>query len=195
VKRDESTLNRRRKILDEATKLFYEQGYQKASLRDIAAKVGITQAAIYYHFKNKEEILFNIIEEKSNNLIFLLKSSFSQKKDPLDNLKDAILEHSKTIRSSKSGAKIILEDKRHLSDDLKKHVRDKERIVFNMYKEYLEKLQHAGIVKKCDLGVAALSILGMINWLYHWYNPVKSLPIETIAEQITDNFFHGILVQ
>lgn len=192
--RDETTAKRRRKILDEATKLFYEQGYQKASLRDIASKVGITQAAIYYHFNNKEEILFDIIEENSKKLIFTLKNCFYKSNDPLSNLSEAILEHSRSIRSSKSGAKIILEDKRHLSNNLKMHVMDKERIIFNMYREYLKQLQDEGLIKKCDLGVATMGILGMINWLYHWYNPNKSLSIEEIAEQITDNFFKGVLI-
>ena len=47
----------RERILDIAMDLFIEQGYDKTSLRQIADRLGFTQAAIYYHFAAKEDIL------------------------------------------------------------------------------------------------------------------------------------------
>ena len=47
----------RERILDVALDLFIEQGYDKTSLRQIAEPLGFTQAAIYYHFAAKEDIL------------------------------------------------------------------------------------------------------------------------------------------
>lgn len=47
-------------ILDAALELFNEQGYEKTSLRQIAERVGVTKAALYYHFERKEEILFEL---------------------------------------------------------------------------------------------------------------------------------------
>jgi TetR/AcrR family transcriptional regulator, cholesterol catabolism regulator len=186
--------DRRKEIIEASIELFYEYGYQKASLRDIARRVGITQAAIYYHFKNKEEILLTIIDKYSNELYFTLKSCFSQKKNPIENLRDAIFHHAVAIRSSRSGAKIIIEDKRFLGDELKNIVREKERLIYRLYKDYLQQLQDSGLVREeCDLKVATFGILGMINWLYHWYNPDKKMTIERIAEQIIDNLFLGLM--
>ena len=50
----------REKILDVALELFIEQGYDKTSLRDIAERLGVTKAAIYYHFERKEDILLEL---------------------------------------------------------------------------------------------------------------------------------------
>lgn len=47
----------RERILDVALDLFIEQGYDKTSLRQIAEPLGFTQAAIYYHFAAKQDIL------------------------------------------------------------------------------------------------------------------------------------------
>src|SRR5829696_3533548 len=47
----------REKIQDVALELFGEQGYDKTSLREIAERLGVTKAALYYHFKSKEEIV------------------------------------------------------------------------------------------------------------------------------------------
>ena len=50
----------RERILDVALELFNEQGYEQTSLREIAARVGVTKAALYYHFERKEEILLEL---------------------------------------------------------------------------------------------------------------------------------------
>ncbi|MFE9170772.1 TetR/AcrR family transcriptional regulator [Streptomyces kebangsaanensis] len=54
--------NTRRRILDVALELFAEQGYEKTSLREIAEHLGVTKAALYYHFRTKEEILVSLFE-------------------------------------------------------------------------------------------------------------------------------------
>ncbi|GAA2457171.1 TetR family transcriptional regulator [Streptomyces glaucus] len=55
----------RQRIQDVALELFAEQGYEKTSLREIAERLEVTKAALYYHFKTKEEILVSIFEDLS----------------------------------------------------------------------------------------------------------------------------------
>ena len=55
------------KILEEALKLFAQSGYMGTSMNDIASKLGVTKAALYKHYKSKQEILDSIIE-KMNEL-------------------------------------------------------------------------------------------------------------------------------
>jgi AcrR family transcriptional regulator len=50
----------RQRILDVALELFNEQGYDKTSLREIADRLGVTKAALYYHFERKEDILLEL---------------------------------------------------------------------------------------------------------------------------------------
>lgn len=60
--------NTRQRIQDVALELFAEQGYEKTSLREIAEHLDVTKAALYYHFKTKEEILVGIFEDLSRPL-------------------------------------------------------------------------------------------------------------------------------
>ena len=53
----------RRRIQDVAMDLFAQQGYEKTSLREIAEHLDVTKAALYYHFKTKEDILASIAED------------------------------------------------------------------------------------------------------------------------------------
>ncbi|GHH85467.1 TetR family transcriptional regulator [Streptomyces sulfonofaciens] len=55
--------NTRQRIQDVALELFAEQGYEKTSLREIAERLDVTKAALYYHFKTKEDILLSIFED------------------------------------------------------------------------------------------------------------------------------------
>jgi AcrR family transcriptional regulator len=53
----------REHIQQAALDLFTEQGYERTSLREIAERLGVTKAALYYHFKTKEDILTALFEE------------------------------------------------------------------------------------------------------------------------------------
>ena len=52
----------RERILTVANELFIEQGYEGTSLREIADRLDITKAALYYHFRSKDEILQTLLE-------------------------------------------------------------------------------------------------------------------------------------
>ena len=55
--------NTRQRIQDVALELFAEQGYEKTSLREIAERLEVTKAALYYHFKTKEDIVISLFED------------------------------------------------------------------------------------------------------------------------------------
>ncbi|HEX6500886.1 MAG TPA: helix-turn-helix domain-containing protein [Micromonosporaceae bacterium] len=54
----------RTRIQDVALELFTEQGYEKTSLREIAERLGVTKAALYYHFKTKEDIVASLLADR-----------------------------------------------------------------------------------------------------------------------------------
>ncbi|MFI0238101.1 TetR/AcrR family transcriptional regulator [Streptomyces sp. NPDC016845] len=53
----------RQRIRDVALELIAEQGYEKTSLREIAERLGVTKAALYYHFKTKEDIVVSLFDD------------------------------------------------------------------------------------------------------------------------------------
>lgn len=55
--------NTRARIQTVALELFVEQGYDKTSLREIAERLGVTKAALYYHFRTKDEIVASAVED------------------------------------------------------------------------------------------------------------------------------------
>lgn len=66
------TLDRHREILAEALDLMAEYGYHGASLRDLAKRLGISQPSLYHYFKTKEELVEQIIEAYSTQMMAMV---------------------------------------------------------------------------------------------------------------------------
>jgi AcrR family transcriptional regulator len=58
----------RARIQEVALGLFAEQGYDKTSLREIAERLGVTKAALYYHFRSKEDIVHSLFEDYADEI-------------------------------------------------------------------------------------------------------------------------------
>ncbi|MFD3547532.1 TetR/AcrR family transcriptional regulator [Streptomyces sp. NPDC058655] len=65
--------NTRQRIQDIALELFAEQGYEKTSLREIAERLEVTKAALYYHFKTKEDIIISLFEDLTRPIDELIR--------------------------------------------------------------------------------------------------------------------------
>ncbi|MEH0935575.1 TetR/AcrR family transcriptional regulator [Micromonospora psammae] len=74
----ESTGGTRQRIQAVALELFTEQGYEKTSLREIAERLNVTKAALYYHFKSKDEIVNSFVEDRLRRMDELIEWSRSQ---------------------------------------------------------------------------------------------------------------------
>ncbi|HTU08983.1 MAG TPA: helix-turn-helix domain-containing protein, partial [Trebonia sp.] len=62
----------RARIQQIALELFAEHGYERTSLREIAERLGVTKAALYYHFKSKEDIVRSFTEDYFDRLDALI---------------------------------------------------------------------------------------------------------------------------
>jgi AcrR family transcriptional regulator len=72
----------RQRIQQVALELFAEQGYERTSLREIAERLGVTKAALYYHFKSKEDIVNSFTEDYFDQLDELIAWGREQPRTP-----------------------------------------------------------------------------------------------------------------
>ncbi len=72
----------RRRIQDVALELFVERGYEGTSLREIAERLDVTKAALYYHFKTKEDILVALVQSYAGPLDELIEWGGTQPRTP-----------------------------------------------------------------------------------------------------------------
>jgi AcrR family transcriptional regulator len=79
---DERRTDTRQQIRIVAMELFAEQGYDKTSLREIAERLGVTKAAVYYHFRTKEEIVGSLFDDQLTAITELVEWGRSQPPGP-----------------------------------------------------------------------------------------------------------------
>lgn len=78
-----SAQERRNEILDVASELFVQKGFEGTSTNDILEKVGIARGTLYYHFKSKEEILDAIVERINQQVVERLEEIVCKKEIPI----------------------------------------------------------------------------------------------------------------
>ena len=66
-------MNTREKIMEVALHMFSERGYEAVSIRDVCGEVGIKESTLYYHFKNKKDILDSLIVKFKSHIAGLLR--------------------------------------------------------------------------------------------------------------------------
>ena len=69
-------------ILDYATEVFAEKGYEGASMRDLSRRSGISLAGLYYYFESKEKLLYFIQQHTFNTIIERLRERLASSSDP-----------------------------------------------------------------------------------------------------------------
>src|SRR5258707_8892638 len=81
------------RIISEAETLFNQQGFDGASMRDIAAAAEMQPASVYYHFESKEELLWAVWEKGGVELLDSVKSAIADKTDPWQRMETACIAH------------------------------------------------------------------------------------------------------
>lgn len=184
---------RKRQILEEAVHLFFEVGYEGASLRDLASRVGINKATIYHYFESKEEILFHIVSRVGRELLEGVRQAASGDSPPLEVLEAMVRFQIGYMENHVEEVKVLVEEKKSLRADLQKTSRETEAEILRLYKATLRRCQEEGMVRDVPTTTAAFGILGQINWLYHWYRPDGPLRIRELADQVVTLLFCGLL--
>lgn len=183
-------------LLKAAADLFYKKGYSGTSIREIGVKAGVSNSLLYHYFKNKEEMLFQIISIASQELLSSLKSIEARISDPAERLREMLLHHMIThgLRNKKQ-TKIVVEDHYWLKGKRKAIVDDYQREIRAIYMKTLREMIEQNEMEDINLTVLSFSIFGMINWFFRWYKEGGGLRPEDIGDTIVSFIFHGISKQ
>ena len=190
------TKNTREILLRTAVNLFYHKGYSDTSIREIGLKAGISNSLLYHYFKNKEEMLFEIVRSASEDLIQILREVRESVPDPVECLREMLTAHIVLFSlKRKKESKIVVSDHYWLRGKRLEFVRNNQREIYDMYMEKLLRIKERGLLKDIDLRVLNFSIFGMINWFFRWYKEGGPLSKEEVAENIVKFTFNGIIEQ
>jgi AcrR family transcriptional regulator len=165
-------------------------------MREIAERVGISKAAMYHHFMNKEEILYTICLQAGNLVYDNLQQAIRRNEDlnvPVkEQITDILLEYTTSYLQNKNFNKILLHDIESLPQDKKRVILDIEKANVQQLRAFLHNLMLRGRLRECNLTVLTFSLFSAVHWLYFWYRPDKELSVQDIVEDIVDIYTNGI---
>lgn len=183
-------------IVATAAELFAGKGFGATSLDDIAERLGATKGALYYHVKNKEEIL---------RLIYLMVLTVSE--EPLARIAEADLPpdeklgraiaHHAAVAADRSPAMIVFyREQPHLTGPFAKEIILRKKAYETYFARIIMEGQAAGIfTKEIDPKIATFGILGMCNWLSQWYKTDGSFTHQRIAAMFVQMVERGLNVE
>jgi len=183
------------KIIEEAIELFYEHGFTKASTRQLVGKVGMTSSAIYNHFSNKEEILFNIIKNAGDKVLASLNNAIERYDDPVECLRQMI--SSMLYLFSEGGMRkeiaIFIDELYQLPEDLRELCNMQHREIFKLFRDKISEIGAIDKINPIDHTVAGFGVLGAMLWVYHWYRDNGRLPMQNISDELIKLLFEGLM--
>jgi TetR/AcrR family transcriptional regulator, cholesterol catabolism regulator len=182
-------------LVQEATDLFYEYGYVKTPIRKITEKLNVENTIIYYYFKNKDELLFSIIEGIIDDMLRGLENVIHCIPDPMERVQQMIFFQISLLGDRKKEVKIFVEDTDKLTLEMQKKIRDKERMVYDLYAKQFALLITEKKIKKIEIPVITFTIFGAINWIYRWYKEEGVLPLEAVAMRTIEIIFAGLMLE
>jgi AcrR family transcriptional regulator len=177
-----------REVLEKATLLFAENGYETTTLQDVAKAVGVTRTALYHYVTSKEELLAMLVEQMSLHLAESL-AALRAREDLTPEGKLRELTDMLVRQRAESPHQFRVHDRTETSlpEPLRSRHRQARRDVLAALSGVIEEGVGRGEFKALDTKVAAFSILGMCNWVAWWYHPSPEYDIDAVARQISQS--------
>ncbi len=162
-----STHVRKKQIMDAARKLIMRSGSEHVTVRNMAKEVGISEAAIYRHFKSKTEILSFLADSVADGLLHDIDTAGNVGFTSLDIIDEILRTHLSRIEQRRGLSFLVLAEIISFGDkSLNKKVSDNIRIYVDRLKLLLSDGVRAGLISQdVDLEAAALLLFGMIQGL------------------------------
>jgi AcrR family transcriptional regulator len=180
-------------ILKASAEIFADKGFDSTSIRDIARATGMSLAGLYYYFRTKEELLCLIQEQCLLTLLDNWEKSSSEEKPARNRVGLFVENHLGFFLHNMNEMKVMSHEDRSLTGEYRKRVLGLKRRYVKILMDLVEELQQEEKVEKLHVRVAALSLFGMMNWIYTWYNPDRDLPLASLIEQMLRIYFFGVL--
>ncbi len=171
----------RDRMLKAAAYCFNQKGYSGTSLKDVANILGLTDAALYYYVRNKEELVYQCYLRAAE----LGQQAMDRAIDDADRGYDQVqtyLRYHIEYMVGESGPIAIMSEVPSLQPEHRDQVLDFSRSHSSRFEKLLEKGIRDGSIASCDVRMTGNSIMGSINWIPKWFHGDEDTAARVLAE-------------
>src|SRR5438874_7706613 len=158
------------KILAHAVNVFYEKGYEGASMRDLSRASGMSLAGMYHYFESKEKLLYLIQKHTFATIVERLRSRLEELSDPEQRIRAFILNHLEYFLANQKAMKVLSHEDDVLKNGFGSEIRAIKREYYHTCLDLMDEFKAAKGLE-FNSRIAVLSLFGMMNWIYTWYKP------------------------
>jgi len=185
---------RKLEIRAKAAEVFADRGFDRASIRDLAKAAEMSLAGLYYYYRGKDEILFDIQFQSFQTLLEVHAEALAGVTDPIEKLNKVIGAHCAYFASHLPEMKVMSRESEQLEGEFGKEVGELRRRYVRLVKGILEEIaKEKGMRENTRPEIAVFLLFGMMNWMYTWYDRDRDGEPHAIANQISSIFLNGIL--
>lgn len=179
-------------ILLHSARVFAEQGFEGASMRDISRATGVSLSGLYYYFESKQKLLYLIQNNAFTLIMQRLDIRLERVDDPEQRLRVLVQNHVEYFLSHPNEMKVLSHEEEALDSPYREEVAAIKKRYYALAREIFDGLAAKGLVDGLNPRVAVLSLFGMMNWVYKWHNPKVDPGAEELTDAIVRIFLHGI---
>ena len=185
-------ISRKEQVIRTAEKLFMEKGFMAASMRDIAAELGIEAASLYSHIKSKDEILETICFRIADQFLSAIEDVNDVYFDAEEKLRTLVKAHIRILTSDLNASVVFLHEWRHLNEPKLSEFKELRNKYENEFKKIIQLGEDENVFQAVDKKFAALTILSTLNWITEWFKPNGRMNSDEIAENLSDFILTGL---
>jgi len=181
-------------VIEAAAAVFAQRGYHGATTQDIADRLHIRQASLYYYFSSKEDALESICQRGVEGFIEHASAAARAPGTACERLAQVIGSHLRATSERHDFVRVFLSERQHLSDAARRRIgRFSAR-----YEAIIQGIFEAGVASgelRGDLHcrLATLALLALCNSAAAWYGREPGLDLETIASNFSVLLCGGVV--
>jgi len=180
------------RVLTSAARLFAEDGFAATSVRAVAERARLTKAGLYYHIKEKEDLLFRICEHSIQTILDGARAALALESDPAARLRALVRNHGGFFFRHPHNLTVLNRDMGALTGAQREAIRSLEKQYLDLVRDVFRDGQKRGRFKKLDPTVAAFTLLGVLNSFDRWYDPAGPVSPDALVEHVETIFLNGV---
>jgi AcrR family transcriptional regulator len=160
-------------------------------MRDLSRATGMSLAGMYHYFGSKERLLYLIQKHTFSTILGRLHTRLDLATDPEQGIRAFIDNHLEYFLEHQQAMKVLSHEDEVLDGEYGREIARIKREYYQTCRELLDRYKkEKGL--EFDSRTAVLSLFGMMNWIYTWYNPRLDGKADRLAHDMSNIFFKGI---
>jgi AcrR family transcriptional regulator len=169
------------RMLRAAARCFNEKGYSGTSLKDVSTILGLTDAALYYYVRNKEELVYLCYLRAGDVGREALDRAIAEGDDGLDIVRRYLRYHLE-VMTGERGPIAIMSEIPSLEPEHRDEILEISRRHSARFEDVIEKGIADGSIAPCDVRMTGNAIMGSLNWVPKWFHGDATVANKVVTE-------------